>query len=596
MSGDPLRTAFSFPGAIQFPDNRDLAQRFDQAGGRVVRRATGQLVFYRPDGRRMLATDPAGHPLHECEWGQDAKGAVILRRARLRLDWGRWVGLKPGGLVNETRLNLATKPGWQRLKAEDLRQMAAQAMRVPIEEVRFFYGDEDLVIDAHGQATIRHRKDAFYVLEDGSFDKARFMSCMGAMHWDRIDFLPVVELFKSLLPGTGSAAFELIRGLYDDQNEGQPAPRPLRYRGIPTYPSEAAFGLFSSFFTAQAPGGGDPVAIFMDPSRAHQLTWLPSHTWPLRYFDEAQRFCMTVRGGQLVKVTCADDPAGMSYVSPKGRRVAAWDRSAMIVEGRLRLKDRDRTADLSLPQDVGRTLASASEGAPAVSPVDWRSVFVPGVPTVQPGEVFGAVLLYAQDETPIGELAAQPFVADYLQDLAEQDREIGQILLRAERILIENGDAVISTCIPFDRPREVVATVCHPAFAFKQAQHLWTVCAELQRWDWLQRTQFILSTGLSPAMPVGASHDLAYVWLPYEEFDRVSLLAARLRMLAQRIKAGGHAFLVGPARLGDELAKAGFHLYWEEAVERLPTFAMHRTILPKAKLRSGLTMFHVRRS
>ena len=50
------------------------------------------------------------------------------------------------------------------------------------------------------------------------------MSCMGAMHWARIDFLPVVELFQSLLPGTGSAAFELIRGLYDDQNPKEPVP------------------------------------------------------------------------------------------------------------------------------------------------------------------------------------------------------------------------------------------------------------------------------------------------------------------------------------------------------------------------------------
>ena len=593
MSDDPVRTAFSFPGAIQFPDNRDLAQRFDQAGGRVVRQASGHLVFYRPDGRRMLATDPAGHPLHECEWGQDAKGAPVLVRARLRLDWGRWVGLKPGGLVNETRLNLATKPGWQRLKAEDLRQMAAQAMRVPIEEVRFFYGDEDLVIDAHGQATIRHRKDAFYVLEDGSFDHARFMSCMGAMHWDRIDFLPVVELFKSLLPGTGSAAFELIRGLYDDQNEGQPSPRPLRYRGIPTYPSEAAFALFSSFFTAQAPGGGDPMALFMDPARAYQLTWLPSRMFPVRYFDEAQNLCVTVRGGQLAKATSADDPAGLSYTNPKGRRVAAWDRMATIVDGRLRLKDRERTTDLSLPQGAGGSMAT--EGGVTVGPVDWRSVFVQGVPTVQPGEVFGAVLLYPQDETPIGELAAQPFVADYLQDLAEQDREIGQILLRAERILIENGDAVIATCIPFDRPREVVATVWHPAFACKQAQQLWTQCNEIQRWEWLQRTQFRLAAAQAPGPQAGASHDLAYVWVPYAEFDQTSLLASRLHLLAQRTKTGGNAFVVGPARLENELSKAGFELCWQEVVERLPTFAMHKTILPKAKLRSGLTMFHVRR-
>ena len=70
-----------------------------------------------------------------------------------------------------------------------------------------------------------------YVLEDGDFEQARFMSCMGAMNWPAIDFLPVVELFQSLLPGTGSAVFELIRGLYDDQNEGKPAPTTLTISG-----------------------------------------------------------------------------------------------------------------------------------------------------------------------------------------------------------------------------------------------------------------------------------------------------------------------------------------------------------------------------
>lgn len=589
MADDPVRTALSDHEALQFPANRTLAHQFDRSGGRVVHQSSGHLVFYRPDGRRFLATDPDGHPLHECEWGQDSRGRTVLMRARLRLDWGRWVGLKPGGLVNETRLNLATKPGWQRLKAEDLRHMAAQAMRVPIEEVRFFYGDEDLVIDAHGQATIRHRKDAFYVLEDGTFESARFMSCMGAMHWEQIDFLPVVELFKSLLPGTGSAAFELIRGLYDDQNQGLPSPRPLRYRGIPTYPSEAAFRLFSGFFTAQAPSGGDPIALFMDPSRSHQIAWLPAPAPPLRYFDEAQSVCLTVQGDVLLKATCADDPTGLSYVNPKGRRMVAWDRSAVIVDGQLQLSDRDCRKDVPLSQELARV--TSSPVIPPPSPVDWRSVFLSAMPAVQPAEVFGAVLLYPQDETPVGELAAQPFVADYLQDLAEQDREIGQILMRAERILIDNGDAVISTCVPFDRPREVVAHISHPPFAYKQAQQLWTVCAELQRWEWLQRTRFMSSSVASQA----ESYDLVYAWFPYAEFEQAGALGARVRALAQRVKPGGNAFIVGPARAGDELSRAGLQRCWEEAVERLPTFAMHKTIVPKAKLRSGLTLFHVRR-
>ena len=118
-------------------------------------------------------------------------------------------------------------------------------MNADLATIRFFYRDEDLEIQKNGHAIIRQVKDAFYVLPDGSFEGAKFMSCMSRMEWGRIDYLPVVELFLSLLPGTGGATFELIRGLYDDQQQG--APIPLPYRGIPAYPSIGAFRLFSAF-------------------------------------------------------------------------------------------------------------------------------------------------------------------------------------------------------------------------------------------------------------------------------------------------------------------------------------------------------------
>src|SRR5262249_18205573 len=384
-------------------------------GGRVVRQPTGHLVFYRSDGRRFLATDPAGNPLHECEWVKEPDGGLTLNQARMKLDWGAWVGLKPSGLVNETTLNLATKPGWQRLRADDLRTMAAQALRLPLEEVRWFYRDEDVSINEVGIATIRHRKDALYMLQDGSFERARFMSCMGAMHWPSIDFLPVVELFKSLLPGTGSAAFELIRGLYDDQNGGTSTPRPLRYRGIPTYPSEAAFRLFSSFFTPQAPDGNDPFTLFMNPERSNRVIWLPAATPPIRYFDQRVGACLTIQDGVLHKVTVASDSAGLSYLSPKGNRFVPCDRSAEIADAHVILKDRDRetTLAVALPQEK---LEQSGEPV-AMSPVDWRSVFVEGIPHIPPGDAYGAVLLYPDDESEIGECSAQPFVADYVQDI-----------------------------------------------------------------------------------------------------------------------------------------------------------------------------------
>src|SRR5215216_4014297 len=114
MLPDPIAFALQTPGHLRFSSNRELATGFDRAGGRVERLTTGHLVFYRSDGLRFLATDPGGHPLHECEWHPRPNGSTVLTRARVRLDWDRWVGLKPSGLINETTLNLVTKPGWQR--------------------------------------------------------------------------------------------------------------------------------------------------------------------------------------------------------------------------------------------------------------------------------------------------------------------------------------------------------------------------------------------------------------------------------------------------------------------------------------------------
>jgi hypothetical protein len=590
MSDDPAVTALSTPGHLTFPDNLRFRTELEAGHGRMVRQPTGHLVFYRSDGRRILATDPAGHVLHECEWGVDDRGATTLVRARIKLDWGGWVGLKPSGLVNETTLNLATKPDWQRLTADDLRAMAAQALRVPLDEVRWFYRDEDLSISPTGIATIRHRKDAWYVLEDGDFQRVRFMSCMGAMHWISIDFLPVVELFKSLLPGTGSAAFELIRGLYDDQNEGSHRPLPLRYRGIPPYPSEAAFRLFKGFFVPQAPPGKDALTLFMDPTKAYQVEWLPSPTPPSRYFDRSQGLCLTIQGSALEKVTLAADTTGLAFVNPKGRPFLPCDRAAQVVKRRVVLRDRDLETTLTtlLPAAAGDD--SVSSSPLPISPVDWRSVFFEGMPPIAPAEAYGAILLYPEDETPINELAAQPFVADYLEDIAEQDREIGRLLAQANRVLIWNGDAVIATCVAFDRPREYRVAFQKPAFAQKQAQQLWTTCAQLRRWDWLKGIQFL-------PMESGNSHhvstpifDLAYQWMSFGMPDRQAQAVMDLR---QALRPGGCAFVTGPPSLHDCWKGAGFALVWQELVEELPTFRMHRTILPKARLKEGLTLYFV---
>jgi hypothetical protein len=591
MPSDPSRAALTTPGHLRFSTNFPFVQDLGQAGGRVVRQPTGHLLFYRSDGRRFFATDPEGNPLHECEWGTDAVGNVVLWRARVRLDWDCWVGLKPAGLVHEISLNLASKQGWQRLKADDLRAMAAQALHVPIGDVRFFYQDKDLLIEPTGRATIRQRKDALYVLPDGGFERVSFMSCMGAMNWSSIDFLPVVELFKSLLPGTGSAVFELIRGLYDDQNEGKPTSRPLRYRGIPPYPSEAAFRLFSNFFSPQAPERNDPFTIFMNRERSGEVIWLPAAKMPVRYFDQRAGACFTIQDNRLYKVTVASDSSGLSYASQQGRRFVPHDRSVEIVGAQVRLKDRDRETTLTIPPL--RESLKETGGPVAISPVDWRSVFVQEIPAISPAEAYGAVLLYPEDASEISECPAQPFVADYIQDIGEQDGEIGTVLSRAENVLIENGDAVVATCITFDRVRDYTVLVRHPAYAQKQAQQLWSVCAELQRWDWLSHIRFVSGGGGSQG--ADDSYDLVYHWVPYDSAELPSSLANRMKMISQLLRRGGHAFVIGPAQLGSQGVSQGLHICWEELVEQLPTFRMHRTILPRARLRAGLTLFHMKK-
>lgn len=582
-----IHSALTRPGTVVFPANLPFIQNLEAAGGRVIRQPSGHLVFYGPGNRRFLATDPDGNPLHECEWGSTASGKATLLRARLHLEWDGWVGLKPEGMVNTTTLDLSKKPGWERLRPDDLRQMAAQALRVPLEEVKFFYGDEDLTIDEKGTATIRHKKDAFYVLDDGTFERARFMACMGAMHWAAIDFLPVVELFQSLLPGTGSATFELIRGLYDDQNPGTPTP--LRYRGIPTYPSEAAYRLFSAFFTPQAPGGGDPYPLFMDPPRSHEVTWLPAPTAPLRYFDTAHKLCVTVKGGQVQKVIRQDDPSGLPFVAPATGAPAPFERSAQVVKGTLLLQDRDTRIEVPVNPAWGPLEESSVPNRP-LAPAGWRSLFGDQLPEVTPREACSAVLLYPDDDTEISELASQPFVADYLEDRFEQDPPLAARLANAGRVLIDSFDAAIATCVSPDRPRSYTVLYRFPAYAQKQAQVIWQEFAKTGHPEWVRRIA-LRRSDVAREAAYGNPADLLFVWIPFALYTDTNGLDEAARAVSRALAPDGLAFIAGPEGLGRYLRTHRVRLLNRDPVAGLPTFRMHATILPLARLRAGLTLF-----
>ena len=124
------------------------------------------------------------------------------------------------------------------------------------------------------------------------------------------------------------------------------APVPLRYRGIPTYPSDAAFQLFSTCFTPTAPSGESRRSVFMDPSRSHEVTWLPAPDPPRRYIDPRSSACITIRGETIEKVTLADDRTGLPYTKAEGATFAPYNRWLNIEDHVVRLHDGPTTREL----------------------------------------------------------------------------------------------------------------------------------------------------------------------------------------------------------------------------------------------------------
>ncbi len=547
---------------------------------------TGHVVVYGPLGRRILMTDPDGHPLHECEWGKHDDGTVYLVSARLYLDWGQWVGLKPAGLVNAMKLDLRSRPNWQTLTRHDLRMMASQAMGVTINEVEFFYTNDDLVLDQTGHATIRQRKDAFYVLEDGTWDRAQFMSCMSAMHWDAIDYLPVVELFKSLLPGTGSAAFELIRGLYDDQNPHHS--RPLQYRGIPTYPSAAAFGLFGNFFTPMHRGGENPFTVFMDPPRSQEVDWLPHPHPPVRYVDPHHRMCLTVKQGNVLKVTKTDDASGLPFVPPNQQGFVPCGKRLTLASGHLQLNDHRTAHKIALQPAWGISRPverQAGDQAVVNESTSWEGFFTGDVPATSPREAYSAVLLYPEDETPIGDLASQPFVADFLADVLEQDQRLAVQVRQAGHVLVHGFDGVIGSFLAFDRPQSATIVYSRGAYAQKHAQSAWNQLAGSNRLD-RQKSYRFLSEEAFHYRP--SLYDLAYMWLPFSLYDDDATLQDRLCRISEALRPTGLAFVAGPDSLSSIIAGLPLEIVFGDLVAHVQPFRMHQSILPKARLHPHL--------
>jgi len=88
---------------------------------------------------------------------------------------------------------------------------------------------------------------------------------------------------------------------------------------------------------------------------------------------------------------------------------------------------------------------------------------------------------------------------------------------------------------------------------------------------------------------------VVYHWVPYDNGGQPENLTERMKRISRSLHGGGTAFIIGPAQMGPYGLSHGLQVCWQEPVEQLPTFRMHRTILPKARLRAGLTLFYFKK-
>lgn len=588
-----VQAILQHPEAIRFPGNHAYKDNWQTAGGRVEDLPTGHQVLYGQHGQRILMTDPEGHPLHECLWSTQASDIPMLVSTRIRLDWGQWVGIKPAGLVNRMSLDLSRRPGWEHLTRDDLREMAARAMNADMATIQFFYRDEDLELHGDGKATIRQVKDAFYVLQDGSFEGARFMSCMSRMEWGRIDYLPVVELFLSLLPGTGSATFELIRGLYDDQQTA--APTSLRYRGIPAYPSIGAFRLFSAFFTPSLQTGESPQDVFLDVNRSPEVEWQPSPEYPVRHMDETQRLGVTIHHHTIQKVTIWDDAAGLSYLATDSSGEAKADgRGAQVLGQELHLYDGEQQSVVKTRESWQLSPHEPSRAWNA-SLTSWRACFPQGSPALSPSQAFSAVLLYPDGSQRIGEKESQPFVFDYLDDFLEEQTELRQFREMADHILLIRCETSLGACLNCGRPQRYTMWYEWPEFAQKQAQYIWNTLNRKKAMSWLPHFQFFPVTQQLMTNP-SSPFDWINAWIPFSVYDDQNELRQWSWFLANHLVPGGIGCVAGPTEMGPLFQEHGLSVVHAELGENLPTFKIHQSILQAGRLHPALTVWIIQQS
>lgn len=596
--------ALTHPGSFRFASNKSLAADLlkkipdlhstsfnghecwligDQTRIKVY--PTGHIVFYNGEGRRFFFTDPEGHPLHECEWTTGSQGEPRLAFLRMQLDSRQWLGIKPQAKTFSSRLNLREIPDGESISLDGLRRKAAETWNVPFSEVQYFYKDENFNNLGHGVFDIHLAKDGLYALPDGAFENPLFLSWMFTLNWTQLDSIPVVELFQSALPGSGGAVFEFIWGLLDDQSTPI---EPLRYRGLPTYPSQEAFNIFSAFFVPTGPKGEDIMDVFMDAYRSHEITWLPRKDPPWRYFSEKNQVCLTVQDHFLYKVAAYNDPAAIPYINRARGAHASCQRELQVKGSTLHLLDADTHREITL--EPSWQISQDPVVHQQQHPFGWKKFFKDKPPQTDLVKSIFTLPIYPEGDSEIDEASVQPMALDQMFFYMELCPDMPDKLQKVRRVLIHTLDAVISGCIDCTAEREYTVLYDSAEFAQKNAQLLWDYAARCDQLGNLQKVAFLRESEHVESS-YREKYDMIFKWIPFVYYQEKEICEQILCALVSALNPRGLLFLAGPAPIAGLIESCGLKNLYSDAVMDMPFFQQHRKMCPENRVNPSLTVF-----
>ena len=551
---------------------------------------TKHIAFYNEEGRRFLCTDPEGTPLHEALWTQDeTTNETVLSLARMQLDCKQWVGIKPRAKTFTTQVDISPHEGWETMTLDDLREKAAEAWRVPTSEVKYFYDDNHMLHQGDGKYDIRLTKDGLYALHDGNFDKSIFISFMFQVNWAKLDLIPVVELFQSTLPGTGGAVFEFIWGIYNDQSREEELP-PLRYRGLPTYPSKEAFNIFSALFEPKGPDGKNIKTVFMDPQTSNEVTWTPQKHPPVRHFSQQQKVAITAQDGYLYKVTVFDDPIAFPFTNcvgirrpPIEREVRVGNQSFTLLEGELGREIFFEPSWGLRPQTYPTKLAEKY-------PFTWKWFFNGEPPRVDPVKSLYTVPFYPEGQADIDESSIQPMVLDQIFHYMEMAPAMPAKLEKMNSVLIHTFDTVLAGCIDSSKDRVYTVLFSDPEFAQKNAQLLWNYAASKDQLSNLEKVSFLLEAEhIRDAY--SEKYDLIFKWIPFMYHQDREACESMLTALSEALLPGGFMFLVAPRQLQGLFDHYKLETLYNDPVYNMPFFRQHLKMCPENQVNPDLVVY-----